>query len=850
MRADRIRPYHGRTTDIALQGTVAPSASAAGSAPARRRLARSTAMALALAGVSSFGTTAMAQTAGQGPVSSSPAPLSETATPAEPDGYAGLEEIVVTAQRREESLQKVPVAVTAISAEQIDQLRVVNVKNLAGLAPSLQIQTQGLQSNPSIAIRGIASGVSNNAVDPKVGIYLDGVYIGRTTGSIFDLADIQRVEVLRGPQGTLFGRNATSGAISLVSAPPEGELSLRANGSIGTDDAYRGKAILNLPAFGAFSVKLAYLHDEIGGDYDNLIGGRTINLGLRDPSFGTLRYADKLGSRNIDAGQVAIRGDFDNLLIDYRFDYTDARTVGRAIQSFGVIPDASGQLLGPIVALQPALGGITNISASRLSSVANATSPEHVVTQGHSLTLTLAATDDFTVKSISAYRKFRQDPNIYDLAASGGLRFTFGQLGGLLAPGLTPVQRQGILFNPANLPTANDYFFSLLTARSTKQRQVSQELQFQLDGDSYEMTAGVFYFHERSPASDILGILNPIPNRTAVPSALDAAFGSGVTKTLSINDSMAAYGQLTYHLAENLDVTAGVRGTIDDRALEIFSISGGQGGQLGVGKYKVDFTKATYTGILTWRPTDDSTFYGKISSGYVAGGLLSGIPYDPESLVSYELGAKTQLFDNRVRLNGAAFYSDYKDLQTQNFINGRQFFDNAGKADIKGFELEAEAVVASGLVLSGNVGYADLTYKTFILNNVDVAGFARTPYNSKWTGRLAAQYDAPEFENGAHLQGRVEARYRSGYFLTATPFVNILTGQNALENFNRQPGYWLLDSRVGLADLPLAGGRASLSVFGQNLLDKQYVAFGAPVLSLVGTYERGRTYGVELSIAF
>lgn len=809
-------------------------------------------MALALVGVSSLATTAHAQvTAGEAPVSSTPAPVSETAPPAQPDGRSGLTDIVVTAQRREESLQRVPVAVTAIGTEQLDQLRVTNVRNLAGIAPSLQINQQGLSSNSTIIIRGIASGTSNNAVDPKVGIYIDGVYVGRTVGSIFDLADIQRVEVLRGPQGTLFGRNATSGAISLVSAPPKGEWGLRATGSYGNYDAIRGKAVLDLPAFGPFSVKLAYLHDEIDGDYTNLIGGRTIDLSRRDPSFDEpLRYARKLGKRNTDGAQVAIRGDFDNIIADYRFDYSDARSTGRPIQSFGVIPDSSGQLLSPIVALQPLLGGVTNLSTTRIrGAVANATSEEHVVTQGHSLTLTLSANDQLTVKSITAFRKFRQDPNIFDLAGTGGLRFTQAQLGALLTPGLTPAQIQGALFSPANLPGANDSFFSLLTARATKQRQFSQEIQFQVDEDNYELTAGLFYFHERSPASDVLGILEPVPNGVVTPSFFDQIFGSGTTRTLSINNSMAGYAQLTWHLSDTIDLTGGLRGTIDDRELQIFEVAGGQGAELGVGRYKASYDKLTYTAIATWRPNTDTTLYGKISTGYVSGGILSGIPYDPETLTSYELGAKTQLFDNRLRFNVAGYYSDYKDLQTQNFINGRQFFDNAGKASIKGFEVEAEAVPVPGLTLSGNVGFSDLNYKTFILNGQEVADFARTTYNSRWTGRAAAQYDAPEFSNGARLQGRVEGRYRSAYYLTSTPLVN-LAGQEVFEASNRRPGFWLLDARAGLVDLPLGGSRVSFSVFGQNLLDKQPASFGAPVLSLTGSFDRGRTYGVEVGYAF
>lgn len=762
-----------------------------------------------------------------------------------------VQEIIVTAQRREESLQKVPVAVTAISSAQLENLRVTSVRNLAGLAPSLQINSQGMQSNPTIIIRGVASGASSNSVDPKVGIYIDGVYIGRAVGSLLEFGDIQRIEVLRGPQGTLFGRNATSGAISVTTAAPKGEWGVRATGSIGNDHAYRGKVAVDLPQIGPFSIRLSYLHDQIRGDVNNLLAGKGLNIALRAPEFGTQQFTRRLGERNVDGGQIAVRGEFGNLTADYRFDYTDTQASGRGMQNLGVIPDASGQLLAPIVALQPFFGGVTNYGITGpLDSVAAATSMEHTVTQGHSLTLTLQANDNFTVKSITAYRKFRQDPVIFDLGAAGGLRFTFQQLGALITPGLTPDQIQAALFNPANVPGPNDYFFPLLTARATSQSQFSQELQFQLSGDAYQFTAGLFYFHERSPGTEVLGILEPTPSATVVPSAFDSIFGSGITRTVGTNNSMAGYGQLTWHLTDTIDLTGGLRGTIDNRELVISAISGAQGGSLGVGDYKVEYKKLTYTGIATWRPTPDTTLFAKIATGYVSGGILSGIPYRPENLTSYELGAKTQFLDNRVRLNIAAYFNDYKDLQTQNFINGKQFFDNAGKAKIKGFEAEADVVPVRGLTLSGSLAYTNFDYKQFVLNGVDVASFARPTYFSKWTARAAAVYNSPELTSGgAHVVASVEGRFRSSYYLTSTPLRNILTGQPALEDQNKQPSYWLVNGRLGLADLPVGGGKVSLSVFGDNLFDKRYISFGAPVLLFTGAYERGRTYGLELSMA-
>lgn len=763
---------------------------------------------------------------------------------------AQVMEIIVTAQRREESLQRVPVAVTALGSQQIEQLRVTSVRNLAGLAPSLQISSQGQQSNPTIIIRGIASGASSNSVDPKVGVYIDGVYIGRTVGSLLDFGDIQRIEVLRGPQGTLFGRNATSGAISITTTPPRGEWAMRGTASYGNYDAWRGKASLDLPQIGPFSIRLSYLHDQIDGDVTNLMAGKTINIASRAPEFGTQRFVKRLGGRNVDGGQVAVRGEFGNLTADYRFDYTDTRSSGRAMQNLGVIPDASGQLLAPIIALQPFFGGITNAGTRPLDAVAAATSTEHVVTQGHSLTLTLEGSEHFTIKSITSYRKFRQDPVIFDLGAAGGLRFTIPQLAALITPGLTPDQIQAALFNPANLPGPNDYFFPLLSARATSQQQFSQELQFLVETNQYQLTAGLFYFHERSPGTEVLGVLQPTPSATIVPSFLDGIFGNGLTRTKGFNNSMAGYAQLTWHLTDRFDLTGGARGTIDGRRLQIDAISGAQGGSLGVGNYKADFSKATFTGIATWRPGDDATLFAKIATGYVAGGILSGIPYKPETLTSYEIGAKTQFLDNRVRVNASAYYNDYKDLQTQNFINGRQFFDNAGKAKIKGFEVEADVVPVSGLTLSGSVGYTDFQYKQFVLNGVDVAAIARPTYFSKWTGRAAGQYNSPEIAGGGHVTALLEGRYRSSYYLTSTPLMNIVTGQPALEDRNRQPGYWLVNGRVGLVDMPIGGAKVGLSVYGDNILDKRYIAFGAPVLLFTGAFDRGRTYGLELGVSF
>ena len=765
------------------------------------------------------------------------------------DSSVFLQDIVVTAQRREESLQKVPVAVTAVGNETLSDLRVTGPQSLSGMAPSVLISSQGNQSNPTVSIRGVSSGTSNNAVDPKVGMYVDGVYIGRTVGSLFDLAEIERVEILRGPQGTLFGRNATTGAISLITAAPTGEQSVRGSLSYGNYDAKRLKVSANLPEFGRLAVRFSYLHDETDGDVKNSLAGKKLDLRPADPALGVLTYAETLGARNTDAVQVAARLDLDTVTVDYRFDYTDGRYTGRGMQGFGVLPDQASLMFNPIVDMQPAFGGVTNLSQKRLSEVAAATSVEHVITQGHNLTLTHSNDDGITLKSITGFRKMNQKPNIQDLAATGGLKFTLGQLAALLTGNITG---EGGVFDPANFPGENDRFFSLMTARSTKQKQFSQELQIQVDHDAFQLTAGAFYFHENAPARDYLGILKPVANGVVTPNPyLDPMFGSGQTVTRAKNESYAAYSQLTYHLTDQLDLTGGIRFTKDKRQTRIDAIAGSQGGELGIGTYEKSYSRWNYTGIVTWRPTDDVTAYAKIATGYVAGGVLSGIPYDPESLTSYELGVKAQWLDNRVRTNLALYQYDYKDLQTQSFLNGRQQFNNAGEAKIQGFEAELDIVPLRGLTISANLSYTNLDYKTYILNGVEVADVARVPYTPDWTGRIYAQYDAPEFSNGSNLFAHLEAKYTGATKLVAVPITDFRTGAVApLEEMSHVDSYWLLNGRIGLANLQIGQGTATLSLYGQNLLNERYVQFGASTMYLVGSYGFSRTYGVELSFNF
>ena len=753
-----------------------------------------------------------------------------------------LEEIIVTAQKREQNQQKVPVAVTALSSDTLEKFRVTGINDISGLTPNFQIITQGIQSIPIVSIRGIASGVSDSAVDPKIGLYLDGVYIGRSVGAIFDIADIERVEVLRGPQGTLFGRNATGGAISLVTAAPSGEFHLRQDVSAGNFDAWRTRTTLDLPAWGNLALKFTYMHDEQEGTMRNLIGGGHIDLRQRDPRLGVQKYADKLGGREVDAYMVAARWQAnDTFTVDYRYDYTDSETVGFPNQQIGIIDgSALAGMMGLIHSLQPAYGGITNMSPKRLGRIASATSVQPMTVEGHNLTLSWDLAEGINLKSISAYRKLDQDPNIFDLASTGGWKFSDAQLQALLLGNFNAI------FDPANAPGPNDSFFSLLTARSMEQRQFSQELQFTMTRERYDLVAGLFYFDEKSPELDTLGIMEPVTNGVVVPAWYDSIFGSGTTELEARNESRAVYAQATWHATERLDLTAGIRYTQDDRETRLVRIAAATGSTLQPGTYKDDFSKTNYTLIADYWVNPDVMVYAKLATGYVSGGIMSGIPYQPEELESWEAGIKSQFFDNRLRVNAAAFFMDYTDLQVQTFVDGSQRFDNAGEAEVKGLELEVDAVPMDGLTLGGSFGWTDYEFKKYILPppDGDIAHEAHPAWTPKRSLRLSAQYDFPAFAWGGNAFMRLDGRYRSrsevGVRFTHDPDIDRVTYSKA---------HWIVDARAGVAEIPLGKTALSISAWAKNLLNEDdVIVFGATVINQMVSYAPERTYGIDLTI--
>lgn len=318
----------------------------------------------------------------------------------------GLDVIIVTAQKREQSLQDVPIAVTALTGTALAANRVTTVQDLSGLAPGVIVsQTAGTSRTPSFTMRGVVSTGVVAGSDKQVSIYLDGVYISSPRGAIFDLPDVERIEVLRGPQGTLFGRNATAGAVSVATRNPTGEVGVKASASVGNYGHYRFRTSVDLPQVGPFSGYASYVHNYQRGDIRNIAAGRILDFrNSKDPRTAKVfRSPAHLGTENADSYFAALKFESGDFVTTYKYDRYDGRGTPRATGLVGY--DTNNALLHTLVTTQATPIPI-DPAARRPKTVSNGwTMPMIQHNQGHSVTSTYQFTDQLSVKNVFAFRK-------------------------------------------------------------------------------------------------------------------------------------------------------------------------------------------------------------------------------------------------------------------------------------------------------------------------------------------------------------------------------------------------------------------------------------------------------------
>jgi len=751
----------------------------------------------------------------------------------------GLHDIVVTAQKREQNVQDVPIAVTAISGDTLQANRVTDVTDLSSLAPGVTVRTSaGGSQLPSFTIRGAVSYGVVPGSDKEVSMYIDGVYISSPRGSIFDLPDIQRIEVLRGPQGTLFGRNATAGAVSITTRDPTGEIGLKASGTVGNHNQTRFHVSLDLPQVGPFSGYVSYVNFHKRGDIHNLGAGMVWDRSSSQTSYvpATGVSPEWLGNKDSQSWFAALKfesGDFSTV---YKFDRNDYHGSPEGTGFVGYDPTFPGA--GPTIAFLLASQGFTVPTAfdgKRPKEVWNSfVVPNKSYVEGHNVTSTYQFSDSFSVKNIAAYRTSQL--------------WATSSLGGLAALSLPPY---GI---PITIVS---------TQAQSRSRQFSDELQFNYDSDFLTATVGGVWFHSKDwagemkqPGTAFFGVFpgGVIPNTT---------YSTNFNKATSI----AAYAQLEIHATPQLDFILGGRITNDKKSGNVVT-----GTNLGVDPeellpFTYNDTRPNYLIGVNYKPTDDILVYAKFSTAYVSGGSVGGVPFDPETARSVEGGIKAEMLDRRLRTNLSVYWARYKNFQTAQAAGfvvpyvtavtgdptladklGTIVVPQGGPVTSRGFEFDFEAAPAEGVTVGGSLSYDKTTFKDIDpLLLLATGGIMVPTYRPHWTGGLWGQYDTPPVVGDAYVTFRLDGNYQSRMIVATNP-VRAAYAPGIIAD----GAYWLLNGRIALRDIEIGGAKAELGLWGKNLSNVREKTFGLEISGIISgaNYVPARSYGLDLIIEY
>jgi iron complex outermembrane receptor protein len=748
-------------------------------------------------------------------------PLATAHAQAPDGGGIAIEEIVVTAERREANLQDVPISVSSFSADTLQALQVDNIGDLQSLVPNLSVHV-GDANNAVVYLRGVGQIDSIAFFEPGVGIYLDDVYLGRAQGAFLDVVDVDRIEVLRGPQGSLYGRNTVGGALKYVSAAPTDEFSGRVSATAGNYGRADFKATLSGPVAG-----------------DRLLGRATLAYLSRDG------YSDNRFDGSDDGDQKTLFGrgvlDFqarDNVAIQLALDYTDAdpdhsRTPAKATPISVLIVDPF--TFGLSQEIFPA-------DADPFSVNADFNKVEQTETMGAGLNVTWDISDALTFRSISSWRDLDYGTEL-DLDG-------------------TPINAFGI------------YYFN-------EQSQVSQELQLGYSDDRKSVIGGLYYFQEDGTTFDggvfsnfLIAASGESSFRTdsyAAYGQVDYAFTDRFTGILGFRytDEEKEYRRTI----EDFDLTALAGLTIDPDTFEISyanpellnprSADLALGGGIGVARPVAAPDPASFDNVslkigMKYQLSDAAQLYATVSEGFKSGGFNGRLaegqlePYDEETLTSYELGLKSQWLNDRLRANAAVFHTDYEDLQVSSFEatpDGTTFlpiFTNAGEASIQGVELELTALLTDRLSVSANVGYLDTGYDEFLAGTdpdtgevVDVSDQRSLVNSPEWGGFVGLSYDLP-LASGGGFTLAADWSFRDKTYLEVNSSENL--AQGAYSVYNASVAY---DS---------ADGRWRVMLGGKNLGDEEYRTHAFDLSAFpgveLGYYNPPRTYGLTGSYNF
>ncbi len=750
-----------------------------------------------------------------------PASLLAVGAHAQSPGQIAIEEIVVTAERREANLQDVPISVSAFSARDLESFQVDTLGDLQALVPNLSVHV-GDANNAVVYIRGVGQIDSIAFFEPGVGIYLDDVYLGRAQGAFLDVLDVDRIEVLRGPQGTLYGRNTVGGAVKYISAAPTNELSARFSATVGDYNQADYLASLSGPLMAdklkgrltaAYLSRDGYSENEFDGQHD---GDRktTFVRGLLDLQATdnlSLQLAADYTESDPDRSRTPAKETPIDILV------VDPYTFGFSISSFPADTDPF-----------------------RVNADFN--SIEQTKTTGVDLKIAWDISDALSFKSITSYRELEYGTEI-DLDG-------------------TPINAFGIFY-------FND------------QDQTTQEFQLAYQNERLSAVGGLYYFNEEGTTFDggvFSNFLIALSGDSTFSTDSYAAFGQ---LDYNFTDKLTGIFGLRYtdeeksysRRAEDFDLTAlagimfdPLTGAVSYTNPELLNpgsadlaLDGGIGvPRPGANPVPANFDNLSFKGGLKYQISDDAQIFGTISEGFKSGGFNGRVadgqldPYDEETLTSIEIGVKSKWLENRLRVNGAVFHTSYENMQVSSFdvsADGLTFipvFTNAGEATIKGAELELTALLTDRLTLIGNVGYLDAGYDVFLAEPdpvtgtvIDVSDQREVVNSPKWDTFVGLSYNVPLGAAG-DLTFAGNWAYRGKTYLEINSSENLAQGAystyDASITFDSSNEHW----RVVLG--------------GKNLTDEQYRTHAFDLSAFpgveLGYYNPPRTYRLFVSYQF
>jgi iron complex outermembrane receptor protein len=769
----------------------------------------------------------------------------------------GIEEIVVTARQREETAQSVPIPITAMSGEEMRDRVANDLTDVTRITPNMSyLKSASNRGTAQVFLRGIGQTNWAPTQDPKVGIYLDGVYLGRPQGAVFDIMDIERIEVLRGPQGTLFGRNTTAGMVHVITRKPTDEFEAQVQIGAGNDSQLNGGFVLNVPMGDKFATRFSFQHRESKGYVKN--------------NGADTRWNDENSQLFRASGLLTPNDSFDAQLT---FDYQRVRERPGLGTCEWSGPDDGADLLTDFATtgnfgLQTAayIFGVYDEIADTCNDTSPFSSgendPDKATLDAWGLNLTFNWDWDFaTLTSITAYREMD------DLNDSWG-------------------------WASDKVGTAS--YLEVLGSGENPSDQFSQEFRLTGGDDRLNWQAGVYYFDEESTNTLAVplfrGVAPPdcadwpifclplVPGQPQFGTLGDIAlglqlFGSRVQRVEARNRSGAVFGEVSWRFVDDWTVTAGIRYTEDRREFPRSQVllagtldptlvcpdgsapaddelAGVEGPMRCFVEDKFD--EVTPRVILSWDVADSIMLYGGWSRGYSSGGFNQDVrqrPFEPEISDNWEFGMKSTLAEGKVQLNLTGFFNNYKNQQITvgRTVDNQPTADliNAQKAQLWGIEGDINWVPAAGWLLRGSFGWIDGEYKEFTVEDnrtgpppdfepiVEIRDLSDTTVirGAPYTFSLSGSY-THYFDRGGDMT------FQLGWSHQGRSYNTLETVQSS-----RQDAYGLMDGRITWL---FANGSTSLSLWGRNILD----GVGQPSGTNTKYWGEPRRVGLELRHIF